>query len=80
MLFAESYLELEMDTEDKKNILPPSQSSQEEDGADDSITLTVQDQAGGEVSFKIKRKTPFRKLMAEYCKRKNLDFKAVRFR
>ena len=68
-----------MDTDDKKNILPPPQSSQEEGGADD-ITLTVQDQAGGEVSFKIKRKTPFRKLMAEYCKRKNLDFKAVRFR
>ena len=64
--------------EDKKNI--PLTPAPAQDEGNENITLVVQDQAGGELSFKIKRKTPFRKLMSEYCKRNNLDINVVRFR
>jgi len=37
-------------------------------------------QDGNSVFFKIKRHTPFRKLMTAYCNRANLSMHAVRFR
>ena len=46
---------------------------------EDIITLHVEDQLFL-LSFKIEKKTIFRKLMRNYCNKKGLDLGAVRFR
>ena len=49
-------------------------------GEDENINLTVADQSGGApVQFRIKKSTPFRKLMDAYCKKLGLSKQAVRF-
>ena len=49
-------------------------------GDDENINLTVADQSGGApVQFRIKKTTPFRKLMDAYCKKLGLSKQAVRF-
>merc|ERR1712066_767190 len=68
-----------MDTEDKKNINMPFPGPAQEENVEDNINVVVQDQSGNTVLFKIKRKTTLRKLMDAYCRRKNIDFNAVRF-
>lgn len=49
-------------------------------GGDEHINLKVMGQDGSSVFFKIKRQTPFRKLMTAYCNRVNMSLHAVRFR
>ncbi|KAE8746093.1 hypothetical protein FOCC_FOCC007217 [Frankliniella occidentalis] len=44
------------------------------------INLKVLGQDSAVVQFKIKKKTPLRKLMHAYCERQNLDSKVARFR
>lgn len=44
------------------------------------INLKVSGQDGSVVQFKIKHKTPLRKLMSAYCDRAGLNIGAVRFR
>ena len=44
------------------------------------INLKVTGQDGSVVQFKIKHKTPLRKLMSAYCDRAGLNIGAVRFR
>jgi len=51
----------------------------EEAAAAATITLKVVDSEGSEVTFKIKRTTPLRKLMEAYCQRHSLNINAVRF-
>ena len=49
-------------------------------GEDENINLFVADQSGGApVQFRIKKTTPFRKLMDAYCKKLGLSKEAVRF-
>lgn len=46
---------------------------------DDNIQVGVQDTSGQVTQFKIKMKTPLRKLMSSYCTRKQIGMDAVRF-
>ena len=49
-------------------------------GDDEIINLFVADQNGGAlVQFRIKKTTPFRKLLDAYCKKLGLSKQAVRF-
>ena len=49
-------------------------------GDDENINLFVADQNGGApVQFRIKKTTPFRKLLDAYCKKLGLSKQAVRF-
>ena len=49
-------------------------------GDDENINLTVVDAAGGApVQFRIKKTTPFKKLMDAYCKKLGISKEAVRF-
>ena len=49
-------------------------------GEDENINLSVVDQSGGApVQFRIKKTTPFRKLMDAYCNKLGLSKEAVRF-
>lgn len=49
-------------------------------GDDENINLFVADQSGGApVQFRIKKTTPFRKLMDAYCKKLGLSKQDVRF-
>ncbi|VDL37157.1 unnamed protein product [Hymenolepis diminuta] len=43
------------------------------------INLTVHGQDGSVIHFKIKRSTPFKKLMTAYCQRLGLTLNNVRF-
>uniref|UniRef100_A0A2K5MZN1 Small ubiquitin-related modifier n=1 Tax=Cercocebus atys TaxID=9531 RepID=A0A2K5MZN1_CERAT len=44
------------------------------------INLKVAGQDGSVVQFKIKRHTPFSKLMKAYCERQGLSMRQIRFR
>eukprot|EP00891_Asterochloris_glomerata_P004514 jgi/Astpho2/4514/Aster-00110 len=46
---------------------------------DETLNLTVKDQTGGEVKFKVKRHTPFQKIFQAYCNRKGLQLSDVKF-
>lgn len=51
-----------------------------EAGVDDgSISITVKDQAGGAVVFKVKRTTKFSKIVDAFCHKKGWDPTQVRF-
>ncbi|KAK3912841.1 Small ubiquitin-related modifier 2-A [Frankliniella fusca] len=60
-------------SDDKKDIKSGSQEVE-------YINLKVLGQDSAVVQFKIKKKTPLRKLMHAYCERQNLDSKVARFR
>lgn len=52
---------------------PPSDASSEH------VTIRVIDQSGNEVHFKIKKTTPFSKLMDAFCVRQGVERSRVRF-
>ncbi|KAF0300315.1 Small ubiquitin-related modifier 3 [Amphibalanus amphitrite] len=59
---------------------PKEEKNKDAPGGDEHINLKVMGQDGSSVFFKIKRHTPFRKLMTAYCNRVNMSLHAVRFR
>jgi len=50
------------------------------EGSEDHINLKVVGQDGNTIHFKIKKHTPFRKLMNAYCNKTGLSMNSVRFR
>ena len=51
----------------------------EANGDDENINLSVESPSGAPLQFRIKKTTPFRKLMDAYCKKLGLSKEAVRF-
>ncbi|XP_061363511.1 small ubiquitin-related modifier 1-like [Gastrolobium bilobum] len=43
------------------------------------INIKVKGQDGNELFFRIKKSTPFRKLMNAYCDRQSVDFNSIAF-
>ncbi|XP_037069792.1 small ubiquitin-related modifier 3-like [Pollicipes pollicipes] len=63
------------DTKDVKDKAESAGGSESE-----QISLKVMGQDGSSLLFKIKRHTPFRKLMVAYCDRMKMSLHTVRFR
>ena len=48
-------------------------------GDNEVLNIRVKDQQGGEISFKVKKSTPFSKIFDAYATRHNLDLNLIRF-
>ena len=48
-------------------------------GDNEVLNIRVKDQQGGEISFKVKKSTPFSKIFDAYATRHNLDVSQLRF-
>ena len=48
-------------------------------GDNEVLNIRVKDQQGGEISFKVKKSTPFSKIFDAYPTRHNLDVNLLRF-
>ncbi|KAF7897776.1 uncharacterized protein EAF01_008742 [Botrytis porri] len=58
----------------------PGASSGADTGKPKTVSVTVKDQLGDEITFKIKRNKPMSKIMEAYCQHKEIgDIQSVRF-
>ncbi|XP_038056448.1 small ubiquitin-related modifier 2-A-like [Patiria miniata] len=58
----------------------PKQSTDVKDKSNDQILVKVRGQDNSIIQFKIKKGTPFRKLMCAYCEKQGVQLDIMRFR
>ncbi|KAL7575573.1 hypothetical protein ACA910_020147 [Epithemia clementina (nom. ined.)] len=64
---------------EEENERPNSDDGANPAGGEEHITLSVKDQTGEEISFKIKKSTKLEKVFKAYAQRKHIDVSSIRF-